>query len=348
MNEKIEFLKKCDRAYHNTGKPLISDREYDILKTEAMFLFPNDPYFQTVGAAPTQGDNVDLPYVLGSLNKTKPDGSLLKWCKDNHIDKIVVSDKLDGVSIYAKYVDGVLVQASTRGDGYNGKDITEKVRIIQPTINTRAKGTIELRGEAVMTTENCESLGYSLPRSAVSGVLNGDDQEHLNKCNYITIIWYMILGDSFNNYEQHYISLFDLGLYLCNYRVIDVTNDIETILQERYMERKAVSKWDIDGLVVANQYDATVGEDYYPSNMCAFKVMQDAVETKVVDVEWNVSRTGRVVPTVIFEQVVIGGSKISRATGFNAKYIKNNNIAIGSKIGVVRSGDVIPYIIPIV
>ena len=166
MLSVIEKLKECDNHYYNTGEQLLSDKEYDKLKENAKYNFPNDPYFQNVGAAPA-GSIVKLPYILGSLNKMKPDGSLLEWCRRRGLKTVIVSDKLDGVSVYASYVNGKLSQAATRGDGYEGRDITEKVKRIQPTIDT--KGFVELRGEALMTPENCAALGYSLPRSAVAG-----------------------------------------------------------------------------------------------------------------------------------------------------------------------------------
>lgn len=336
----IDTLKNYDHAYYNTGTILISDKEYDALKSQAKAEFPNDPYFQTVGSAPA-GSIVKLPYILGSLNKMKPDGSLLEWCRNRGLTEVIVSDKLDGVSIYASYINGKLSQAATRGDGYEGRDITEKVRRIQPTVSV--KGFQELRGEALMTPANCAKLGYSLPRSAVAGILNADnDQEHLDKCQYTDILFYTVLHSDTSK------DFMDMGVGAPLFAMFEVNDDLETTLTEYLKHRKSVSPYDIDGLVICDPNDLTVGEDYYPSNMCAFKVSDTAIETTVREIEWNVSRLGRVVPTVIFDQVVIGGSKITRATGFNAKYIRDNKIVIGCKIGIVRSGDVIPFIIPIV
>ncbi|MCK5020178.1 MAG: hypothetical protein KAS32_24280 [Candidatus Peribacteraceae bacterium] len=340
-NDTIEYLKKCDQAYHNTGVLEVSDKEYDILKRQAKDWYPDDPYFQTVGTKPT-GSTVSLPYILGSLTKTKHDGSLLKWCRDNNIEQVTLSDKMDGVSLYAKYIDGQLIQASTRGDGYEGKDITEKVRCIRPTIE--GVGLRELRGEAVMTSVSCHTLGYSLPRSAVSGILNGDDKEHYDKCKYVDIVFYNLMGETLPTYPHHFHTIIELGCLAPEFISIKVTDDIEDKIADWFKTRKEVSIWDIDGVVVADRQDATVGEDYYPINMCAFKVNEEAIDTPVVGVEWNISRTGRVVPTVIFETIDIGGSKISRATGFNAKFIHDNQIGIDTIVGIVKSGDVIPYI----
>jgi DNA ligase (NAD+) len=332
----IETLKNYDYAYYNTGTILISDKEYDILKAKAKTEFPNDPYFQTVGVTPA-GSIVKLPYILGSLNKMKPNGSLLEWCRSRGLKTVIVSDKLDGVSVYASYINGKLSQAATRGNGYEGRDITDKVRRIQPTVGV--KGFQELRGEALMTPENCAKLGYSLPRSAVAGIFNADnDDEHLDKCQYIDIAFYTIL------YSDTSRDFMDMSVGAPLFAEFEVNDDLENTLTEYLKNRKSTCPYDIDGLVICDPNDLSVGEDYYPSNMCAFKVNEEAVETIVTDIEWEIKRSGKLQPVVVFEETVIGGSVITRATGFNKKFIIDNDIKIGSRIGIVRSGDIIPYI----
>ena len=338
----IAFLKECDKEYYNTGKVLVTDGEYDNLKDQLRGEFPNDSYFQTVGSAPA-GSSVSLPYVLGSLNKTKADGTLLKWCNDNDIKELILSDKLDGVSIYSRFLDGKLVQASTRGNGYEGKDITEKVRLITPTC--KGSGIREFRGEAVMTQNDCDKLGYSLPRSAVSGILNGDDQEHFDKCQFVSIIYYNVLGVNLDNYEQHYTGIAHANLRYPEFVTVPVIEELEAKMIEYFQFRKSYSRFDIDGIVVARIDDGSVGEDYYPSNMVAFKVNEKPVRCVVTNVVWEVKRSGKIQPVVHIEPVNIGGSRVSKATGFNKKFIEDNRISRGAEIGIVRSGDIIPYIV---
>lgn len=341
----ISFLKECDKSYYNTGLTIISDVEYDLLKDQLRGEYPNDPYFKTVGA-PVAGESVHLPYILGSLTKTKANGSLLKWSRENKVLTVTVSNKLDGVSIYAKYVDGYLVRAATRGDGYEGKDITEKIRLIQPSIlgGVSSMGVVELRGEAVMTPENRDKLGYSLARSAVSGILKGEDQEHYDLMEYVDLVFYTILGDDIPDWTGMFYRLERYQVNVVSFITMPITSDIEDRLVEHFDHERSKSKWDIDGLVVADQNNTNVGEDYYPTNVVAFKVNEKPTVCTVTGIEWGVKRSGKIQPVVHFEPTNINGSMVSKATGFNMKFVVDNHITIGDSIGVVKAGDIIPYI----
>lgn len=334
----IEFLKECDKAYYNTGGILISDEEYDLLKESLKNQFPTDSYFQLVGATP-DGD-FELPFVLGSLNKKKPDGSLVKWITDNQYESLSCSAKIDGLSLYVKFEKGKVVRASTRGNGYIGKDVTTKIQkicgdLLEPV-------DIECRCEAVMTTKKALELGYKNARNAVAGIINSDDGKNIE---HVDLIFYTVLrGAAITLYNDHFLFLSYLGLNVPEHFNRLAKDDIEEDLKEKYLEMKGRYGYEIDGLVVANYYDPSVGEDYYPGNVCAFKVNAPAVNTKVIDIEWNVGRSGKITPVVIIEPVTIGGATINRVTGFNAKFIYDQKIHPDAGIAIQRSGDVIPYI----
>lgn len=340
MGMGIDYLKICDASYYNTGEVMVSDIEYDTLKDSLRTSFPSDPYFQTVGAS-SDGDNFDLPYILGSLNKVKANGSTLKWIQDEKIQHLAVSAKLDGVSLYIKFENGKCVLASTRGNGYKGKLVTDKISKICPTIHTN--DVLETRCEAVMTTEKALELGYKNARNAVSGILNSDDGKNIE---YVSLIFYHVFNQNFDNYSEHIIFLnylnINIPLNICI--PINQTPDIENYLRKAFSNLKTMVKFEIDGLVIANNDDPNIGEDYYPKNISAFKVNAEAIRTKVTSIDWNVGRTGKMTPVVNIQPVDIGGATISKATGFNAKFIDINNIFPGAEIGIQRSGEVVPYI----
>ena len=339
MGMGIDFLKICDEAYYNTGEPIVPDIEYDNLKDSLRVSFPDDPYFQTVGAS-SDGDDFPLPYILGSLNKVKPNGSTLKWIQDEKIEWLHVSAKLDGVSLYVRFENGKFIQASTRGNGYKGKLVTDKVSKICPNVHG---DTFECRCEAVMTTQKALELGYKNSRNAVSGILNSDDG---NNIEHVTLVFYHVFEKDFNSYSDHTSFLDSRNLKTPLHQIIPIHSipDIEDYLRKCFLNAKTMTEFEIDGLVIANDADPIIGEDYYPKNAVAFKVNAKAIRTKVTSIDWNVGRTGKMTPVVNIQPVDIGGSTISKATGFNAKFIETNNIFPGAEIGIQRSGDVIPYI----
>lgn len=336
--EEIEKLIEYDNAYYNGDVPLVSDVSYDRLKAKAQELYPTHLYFKTVGAAPTS-NKVKLPYTLGSLKKKKYDGSTIKWLLETVPNgyRVCISDKLDGCSIYVEYENGEVVFASTRGNGYEGQDITEKAKIFCDPIED--KSVCHFRGEACMTPETAFELGYKNARNAVAGVLNRDGLRH---AEHIKPIFYQVLNKNITTYHNMFTFILDLKLEAPSYFVYETITEeqLATILEMR----KHKSSYDIDGLVIAhNDYDHE--DEYYPSNMVAFKVNEDAVKTKVNKVEWSVTRTGKIMPVVHIKSVDISGSTVSKATGFNAKFIKDNNIRKGTEIGIIKSGDVIPYLV---
>ena len=335
MNKDIEFLKKCDNLYYNTGNSPLSDYDYDILVSKLKKEFPDDPYFKRVGSEP-KSKKVKLPYTMGSLKKKKYDGSILKWLIPYNV--VILMDKLDGCSIYVEYENGKVVFASTRGNGTVGQDITEKAKIFCPVIDY--KETLHLKGEAMMLPEIAKTISDKHPRNIVAGILNRDDNENVDK---IIPMFYGILNKSFDNFLDELDFINSLHIQTPYYYPVDVKDLTEEILVKFLMDRKEKTKFSIDGLVIAD-INYKHSSDYYPDDMIAFKVNEEAIKTKVIDIEWNVTRTGRLAPVVLIEPVEINGSTISRVTGFNAKYILDNRIGKDSIIGIVKSGDIIPYI----
>ncbi len=346
--DKIAFLIDMDTRYHNGESDLISDLEYDQLKAEARKEFPNDPYFETVGAAPSK-DKVDLPYTLGSQEKRKFDGSLNEWLTENGIATIAAGDKLDGCSFSVEYDGGHPVFATTRGDGYQGQDITEKAKVFCP--KSQHKGNFHLRGEVLALTSTARGLGYKKSRTFVAGVLNSDGMKHVE---HLYVVFYLVLDFDYDSYNKHIEAIESFGLPAVNYETFDVVflmnrnMNMEEILADHYKNRKDESQWDIDGLVIVDNENPNHTDDYYPSNSCAFKVNEDAIETKVISVEWEVKRSGKIQPVVHIEPIEISGSTVTKATGFNYGFIRDNKIGPGAIVGVVLSGEIIPYIETIV
>ncbi len=335
----IELLKECDKKYYSTGTSELSDIEYDKLKRIAHDESPNDPYFKTVGSEP-KSRKVNLPYVMGSLKKKKADGTTEKWLCDEQCSSVIVSDKMDGCSIYVEYNLGEVTFAATRGNGSIGQDITEKAKIFMPRITSMR--TFHIKGEATLPPETARTISDKHPRNITAGILNRDDYTN---AELIVPVMYGILNINDTIYDQ-LLTLDELGFNTPYFSKFSVNGLTEEILSKLLLERKENSIIDIDGLVICDE-SFTQSDEYYPENAVAFKVNEEAVETTVLSVERNTTRTGKVTPVVLINPVEIGGSTISRVTGFNEKYILDKGIGEGAVIGIVKSGDIIPYIVDV-
>uniref|UniRef100_A0A6M3IMD3 DNA ligase (NAD(+)) n=1 Tax=viral metagenome TaxID=1070528 RepID=A0A6M3IMD3_9ZZZZ len=337
---KIDRLKWYDDLYYNDGTSPITDEEYDVIKDQARIEFPNDTYFNDVGAPILfKNREVKLPYVLGSLKKVKPD-TLFKWLKDK--DDITISDKVDGVSVMVHYNNGKVVFAATRGSGIVGKEITDKAKIFCPHINVL--DDIILRGDAILKGDTYVEMGYKTRRNGTAGVLNADG---IKGCENIDVYFYELIKSPVklsNELDRLvYISLLGNNVRVSQFSHLDLTNPIEHLMEVlRFGKRDYI----VDGIVLTDNFSERENV-FYPENKVAFKVQGDPMKTKVIDIEWNVGRTGRIIPTIIVEPITIGGVTISRATGFNAKFVLDNHIGKESVVSLVRSGDVVPYIVSV-
>jgi len=341
-NDTIDYLIKCDKNYHDSDKPLISDTAYDRLKSKALEDYPENSYFKSIGTSISDSGKVNLPYVLGSLTKFKLEDINKKLNRDV---LYVVSEKLDGMSILCTWVNGKIVFASTRGNGTVGQDITEKAKIIVPDIPVMDK--ITLRCEFLLTGDSHTVLGYKNRRNGIVGIINNKEPLRSSLVLPKAVFYEYIDGPEVLKYEHDRLKYIKdtLGLDTPSFKLIKNSNNTE--LTNLLIDYKINTTYDIDGLVITLN-DSTRENVLYPKNKISYKVNEDAVETTVKDIEWNVGRTGRVIPVVNIEPIDIDGTTISRATGFNAKFIIDNEINTGAKVGIIKSGQVIPYLCEII
>ena len=330
----IKQLKQYDKQYYSGGTSPLSDSKYDQFKEEVQKEFPDDPYFKTVGS-PAINKKVKLPYILGSLTKKKI-STIEKWMKENP-GPYVYTEKIDGVSILVTYYDGEVISAYTRGNGEYGKDITDKAKVFCPPIFTQGK--VVVRGDAVLF----DKLNFKNRRNGVAGILNRDD---LEQCKYIKPIFYECLVYKQLNIKSEYeefVLLESMKLWTPEWKVVDAFNLTELI---KFYEESKYKRYDVDGVVIS--INKNTREDVlFPKNKIAFKLQGEGISTTVEKIEWQVSRNGRVIPVVNVEPIEIDGSTVSKTTGFNAQYIEQEEIGFGTILKLVKSGDVIPYIIEV-
>jgi len=335
----VEYLLNADKHYYNTGEPLITDDRYDEIKDHLRAIDKKNAYFKRVGA--DVDNKVKLPYYLGSQDKIKDDPKILnKWIqKYNNPKSYIISEKLDGISCLVVYKNGD-IKIYTRGDGYYGQDITHIKDYISGIIPIKTqKQDIVVRGELIISRENWEKIKHegSNARNLVAGLINSKILKK-DLLKFVDFVVYEIIEGSSLNLDD--LKKFNVVKHK---EVKDLSIEF---LYDLYKEWKDKSKYEIDGLIIKHNgnYKLKVGEN--PKYSFAFKSlnMHRQVEVVVNDIEWNVSKDKYLKPIVKFNEIVLNGVRIKQATGFNADFIVKNKIGIGSRIIIIRSGDVIPHI----
>lgn len=334
---------KHNRLYYDEARSEISDVEYDRLREEFEQRFGPAP------AVPAARGKVRLPYIMGSLNKPK---RLDLWTA-KHPGPYIVSDKLDGISAMV-LKQGDSVQLLSRGDGLQGQDLSHILPHIQHNLRAVvSRHSFAIRGELVRAKDLSLPRGYSTARNLVGSVATAlrPSPELLADFQLIYYAVYELDGEALSPAEQ-FTALRKLTKRVVWHKELSVANPQE--LLELLRERKAESEFELDGLVLISS-DAPSGAQRNtpqtrrvenPKHAIAFKdnSLGAMADTVVVDVEWNISKDFRLKPTVLLQPIVLDGVNVSRATGFNARYIRENGVGPGAIVRVVRSGDVIPFL----
>ena len=336
IKELVEKLTKCDYQY-TIGAPIITDMAYDELREQLYKLDPKNKYFKIIGCEAT--DNcVKLPYHLGSQTKIKEDKDLQKWIKKYNTNDYVISEKLDGISAYYNKAENKLY---TRGNGKTGSDISH----ILPHINLPVINTDIVRGELLISKKNWKEEYGSNARNVVAGLVNAKTL-NIKLLKFVDLVIYQVIDKSIKMEEQLKLITKNSVKYSIIKEPLTINN--LKILLNTY---KASSSYEIDGIVVTDNSKAYDNiKTGNPNFAFAFKnaELDENAITTVIDVEYKLSKDNRYKPRVIFNKVKLDQVNIECASGYNAKFIKDNGIGVGAKIRIVRSGQVIPKIIEVI
>jgi NAD-dependent DNA ligase len=335
LNE--EYLKKiievANEKYYN-DIPILSDNEFDILKD----YISSKCVLENIIGSPVERNKVILPYSMASMDKIKPDTNALKIWTTKYKGPYVISCKLDGVSgLYT--TEGNTPQLYTRGDGKIGQNISHLIPYLQlPKIKN-----ITIRGEFILLKEvfaTKYSSKFSNARNMVAGIINNKTvHKYIEDVHFVA---YEVICPELIPFKQlEYLSTIDIQTVF--YKIEkDISNEK---LSDTLVEWREKSIYEIDGLIITNNalYERT---DQNPLHSFAFKMIlsEQIAEAHVVDVLWTPSKDGYLKPRVQIMPISLAGVCIEYATGFNAAFINENKIGVGSVIEIIRSGDVIPHI----
>ena len=233
-----------------------------------------------------------------------------------------ITPKLDGASIICKFKNGKLEWAATRGDGYEGENITRKL----VHMHFGVTGDCLLRGEVFLKGDLYKKIGMKNRRNGVVGILGRDDDQYVDMLN---ILFYEVIeGNSKNvfDYVDEYYCVSeilgsDLSMYDLEYTLKKFRNDIYPDIDQ-------------DGLVI-EPIDYVRENVDRPKMKIAFKINEQPTRVTVTKVEWTTSRTGRIIPVIHFNPVLLSGATVTKATGFNAAFIQDNKIQNGTIIEIV-------------
>ena len=338
--EEIASLLRNAAAEYYKGAPVITDDIFDIARNYLATRDPAHPVLQEIGAP--AGTKVKLPFWMGSLDKIREDPAALEKWKTRFPGQVTVSDKLDGNSALLVYSDGG-VRMYSRGDGFQGQDISHIIPFIQgvPAAAAAAKkSSLAVRGELIISKENWKAKGRGAnARNAVAGIMHS---KHPDKA-LASIV-------EFVPYEQlaprAKIDLKAAGFSPVWHRVVKTSDLTMENLSKLLMARRAESPYEIDGIVIFHDAEHNQVAGKNPSYAFAFKsiLTHEEAEVIVTEVVWNSSKDGYLKPLVHFPPVTLAGASIQKATGFNAQFIETNKIGPGSRLIIIRSGDVIPHI----
>lgn len=367
------YIKAKIAYYGNTGTPIISDEEFDILeeqlaKVDSQVIgivgIPKITKTGKVSFKKGKLKTITHKTQMGSLGKIKfksdyvPFGEWLNWLPSilKNTDEIEFGPKLDGNAINLDYENGQLVSIASRGDGVEGQDYTEIMKHAVP--NTIPGFTGEVRGEAVIDLtifdthygENSNAdKKYKNARNFVAGALNSGEKA---KCENIDIVAFHIVDHIGNTQKQLIKWGFDV-LDFVQYQTVDELKNedgLVSIYKLFSMYRKNC-KYQLDGIVAKcpEEYRNQIGANsHHPHWALAVKFETPEVKTKIIDIVWSLGKRGQLSPVAILEPVELLGSTVTKASVYNASWMLDKKCYPGATITLIKSGDIIPKIVEVV
>lgn len=312
----MKFLDRLSDAYYK-GEPLVSNEVFDELCKQ----------YGYEGLGTSKETEVEHAYRMWSLPKVYP-GEKLPF------EGGIATPKLDGAAVCLTYYRGKFIRGATRGDGFRGQDITDKMATLVPlVIETEQQEIVQITGEVVT------KLGKSNLRNYASGALNLKDLEEFKKRD-LYFFAYSITPEIANNYNDTLINLERLGFR----SVRNAAND--NLLT---CTHKGEGVWPTDGVVYRinenDGYNAAGFTSRHPKGAYAAKENKEGVRTTLLDIEWNVGRSGVVAPVAILDGADVDGARVSRATLHNWRYIEELGLEPGCTVEIIRAGEIIPRVV---
>ena len=375
INDLRTTLRYHSDRYYNDDAPEIEDYEYDMMMRRLKELEEKYPEFDTPdsptkrvgGKADNTFESVTHTVRMESLQDAFSKEEIFDFARrvNDSVSDVhyVVEPKIDGLSVSLEYVDGVFFRGSTRGDGDVGEDVSGNLRVIRnvPLKLKKSLPYIEVRGEVYMPKKSFDKVvdrqlingekPFKNPRNAAAGSLRQKDSEVTAGRGLDIFIFNIqqIEGESLTSHKQSLDYLKELGFNTVPYyeRVDSIEQAFSKV--EQIGEMRGELEFDIDGAVIKvddfSDRELLGSTAKYPKWAVAFKYPPEEKQTRIVDIEITVGRTGKLTPTAVLEPVHLAGTTVSRATLHNQDFIVQKGVNIGDIITVRKAGDIIPEVL---
>ena len=353
----INILNQASQAYYG-GNPIMTDAQFDTrledlkqLEKETGIVFSNSPTINVGAKILTELNEVIHSVPMLSLEKCHTVEELIKFANDK---ELVASIKLDGLTCRLTYENGVLVRSETRGNGYVGNDVTEHIkRFKNVPLKIDKKCTYVIDGECIITDDDFMEVNkngeFKNSRNLAAGTLSVLDTSLVAKRKLSFYAWDVVEGGIANKLKDNLNEAKTLDFDVVPSWI--ATNLDPKNLQDNIdfvFEFAADEGLPNDGIVFKFndiEYGKSLGKtEHHFKNGIAYKAKDDVYETKLIDIDWTVGKSGQITPTAIFETVDIDGSSVSRASLHNISILRELNLYIGDTIEVYKANSIIPQI----
>ena len=355
-----DLLKRMTEAQlaYDQGHPIISDKEWDewywsLTEMENMlgFQHKDSPTKRIIYEVKNELQKVEHNHPMLSLDKTKDLNEIINFISEH--DWVCMA-KMDGLTCSLTYRDCRLVKAETRGNGIVGEDITHNAMVI-PSIPKfiPIKEEVVIDGEIISTYENFEKFNkdYSNPRNFAAGSIRLLDSKECEKRGLTFVTWDWIKGHNHKTLVDKFIDLSYMGFTIVPWirEGIEYGRNFQETIELIKQNCKQLS-YPIDGLVFkyndCEEYEAAGRTEHHFRGGLAYKFYDELYETKLLNIEWSMGRTGVLTPVAIFEEIEIEGAMISRASLHNVSVMNEllGQPFVGQKIKIFRANQIIPQI----
>lgn len=382
IQTKIEELRRqlnrYNYEYYVLDSPTIEDRQFDILMRELedlekqypQFLSPNSPT-QRVGGQVNKGFvQAEHSFPMLSLSNTYSKEELIDFV--NRTSQLLDGEKLewvcelkyDGVAISLLYEEGKFVRALTRGDGVKGDEVSDNIRTIKSIplelYGENIPSRFEIRGEVIFPHKAFEDFNlkriengeepFANPRNAASGSIKLLDSKEVAQRKLECFLYY-IIGDGIKE-NLHYSRLQQARSWNFNVpQFVAIAQGVDEIMEfiNYWDEQRSNLPFDIDGIVIklndTNQWEKLGSTAKSPRWATAYKFKAEQAKSKLLEIEYQVGRTGVITPVAVFEPVKLAGTIVKRASVHNAEQIQKLDIRENDTVIIEKGGEIIPKIV---